>query len=167
MAAGRRAQTQTGVQAKMAELSRKYQADSEWQKAFDKSDRLFFYTIELQRVLIRKDGRPVIVVATIDDVVGQSDGRYALHAHMTVGLDRDVHFELRCGVPELRALLDRTPEILDEFVIVARIQEIRKPLLQAVAQSGDEVVNTPEVVLEPSRTLFASGECLDAVFVER
>jgi hypothetical protein len=152
---------------KIAELSRKYGADAEWQKGFENPERLFFYTIELQQALIRKDGRPAIVVATVDDVVGQSDGRYVLHAHLTAGLDREVHLELRCGAPELRTLLERTPDILEEFAIVARVREIRKPLLQAVAQSRDEMVNTPEVILEPSRVLLAIGECLDAVFLGR
>lgn len=154
------------VQARMAELSSKYGADAEWQKPFDKPDRLFFYTVELQRALIRKDRRPLIFVAMVDDVFVEADGRYVLQARLTVGLDREVHLELRCGEQELRALLDRTPEILEEFAVVARIQEVRKPLLQAAAHTGGEG-STPEIVLEPSQVLLASGECLDAIYLGR
>ncbi len=165
--AERKAQARAEVQARIAELSAKYNADTEWQKPFDKPDRLFFYTVELQRALIRKDGRPLVFVALVDDVFLHTDGRYVLQAHLTVGLDREIHLDLRCGVQELRGLLDRTPEILEEFAIVARVREVRKPLLQAVAQAGDEMANTPEVALEPSRVLLASGDCLDAVKLGR
>jgi hypothetical protein len=125
---------------------------------------LFFYTVELQRVLMGKDRRPLIFVATVDDLIGEDDGRYILQAHLTVGLDRELHLQLRCGAQELNAVLNRTPEILEEFAVVARIQEIRKPLLQAVAQTGNER-GTPEIVVEPSQILLAIGECLDAVYL--
>jgi hypothetical protein len=164
--AERKAHARSEVQARIAELSAKYNADGQWQKPFDKPDKLFFYTVELQRALIRKDGRPLIFVATVDDVVVEADGRYVLQARLIVGLDREIHLQLRCGAHELGALLDRTPEILEQFAVVAHIQEVRKPLLQAVAQTGDER-STPEIVVEPSQVLLASGECLDAVYLGR
>jgi len=162
--AERKVQVQAEIHARIAELSAKYNADAQWQKPFDNPDRLFFYTVELQRVLMGKDRRPLIFVATVDDLIGEDDGRYILQAHLTVGLDRELHLQLRCGAQELNAVLNRTPEILEEFAVVARIQEIRKPLLQAVAQTGNER-GTPEIVVEPSQILLAIGECLDAVYL--
>src|SRR5262245_18337285 len=69
--AERKAQVLAKVHARIAELSAKYNADAQWHKPFDNPDRLFFYTVELQRVLIGKDRRPLIFVATVDDLIGE------------------------------------------------------------------------------------------------
>jgi hypothetical protein len=53
----------------IAGLVLRLSADHQWVKPFDDKNRFGIYIYELQRALIRSDGRPIVLVGSLDDIL--------------------------------------------------------------------------------------------------
>ena len=150
----------------VATLASRHGADAEWEKPFT-TQRLGAYTYELQRALIKTDGRPVILTGALDDIIAVAGDQYEIRGRQSLPVGPTLYFSLRCGTDRISVLLGRTPELLDaiaEYAIAARIARISKPMFKGSAQFGtDDQVNVPEVVVEPGDIVIGAGECLEVV----
>jgi hypothetical protein len=153
----------------VADIAGRYNADSTWQQDFDSRDVLTqVFTVEIQRKLVTPGGRPIIIVAPIHDIWETSTGEYVLQAEAPIRLASDIHFTLRCPPNTLTAALRTRPQLLDEFVIVAEITAVRKPLLGPTAEtSSDETGVSADVELAPSDNVIAVGNCIDIIPLPR
>jgi hypothetical protein len=147
----------------IAELASSYRADVTWRKPFEDYSRLRrTYTYELQEALIRPDGRPVVLVGPIDDIIRLDDGQYEVRSHELLGLGPQIYFQLACTKDQVGAFLSKAPKLLDEYAFVAKVSRLSAPRLSAAAErdATDDVPST-EIVVEPAEVVVAVGQCID------
>lgn len=145
-------------------LGQKHDADFDWRKPFDDPARFLTYTYELQKSLVRADGRPVILIGRVDDIIVLENGQYEIRGHDWLTTGPEVYFSLKCAAAQLTSVLSRAPEVLGEYAFVARIERLSRPMLQASAEApaSDDL----QVIVEPSRMIVAIGQCLDVVHLQ-
>ena len=147
----------------IAELASRYRADVAWRKPFEDYSRLRrTYTYELQEALIRADGRPVVLVGPIDDIIRLDDGQYEVRSHERLGVGPQLYLQLACTKDQVGSLLSTAPELLDEYAFVAKVSRLSAPRLRAGAErdATDDVPST-EIVVEPAEVVVAVGQCIE------
>lgn len=151
------------------ELADKYQAITGWEKNLT-------YTLQAQQRLITD--KPVLFQVCIDDVFSR-DGKTFVHfssVHLSSPFSSypDYLLELECSKEILDKILSeqqidlwtkRSPfnKFFDKYAVVARIQEVSKPLF---APKGSVLSEYGAEIEEPSGFLFiAKGTCVDIVYI--
>jgi hypothetical protein len=162
-------------------LCSRYNAVPDWSQQLKKDNADFdtaIYTIEAQDALIRPDGRPVLLLASVCDIARQSD-KYSVHFYassdFTTGTpEHALHFILTCTQDHIQKILTHPQSIFDmsfgtqSFAVVANISEVRKVRLALTADGYTDVWEDVviDMDLDPSFNVFhAKGDCLDLLFV--
>jgi len=152
----------------ISELEQKYSAVSEWTKDLPASP----YSIEMQRALIRKDGRPILFAGRITDIRQDKE-----HFHLdmeALWTGASLRVILDCREETIDRILSHAPRETD-YLAVAQIQSVNKAQLRVDARSegvsstdyDDEGRSLPkvetftELELEAGNVFIAHGECVD------
>ena len=146
---------------RIQDLAARHGADSQWRGPFEDYSRLQFFSVEIQRALIKPDKRPVVIVAPLGDVIEVGGNRYELRAHIGIALT-EIHFFLQASDPLVSELLAHPPEFLEEVAVVARIHRVARAVFRVATDEPDEEERTlPNVVIEPGEELIATGDCIE------
>jgi hypothetical protein len=129
----------------------------------------FKYTYEFEDQVI-KPGKPIIFSGVADDIY-REDGEMRIRFAPTFLdsiLGTSQYYTLRgcedrIGEITARAKTSDNPFETGEYVVVANIESVKKPILSIDASpiSSDEV----ELRYETSETFLARGECLDLTYI--
>ncbi len=119
----------------IAEFVTRHGTDDQWMKPLADDNRLGAYTYELQRALIRPDGRSVLLVGTVDDIISLGADRYEVRDRdlQTLDVGLTIQYFLQCGTEELAALLSSAPEYAGSktnYAIAATITRVSKPMFK-------------------------------------
>jgi len=143
----------------------------------DFSERKVF-TFNLQRTLIREDGKPVLFEGFLEDITKDGE-QFAVHFTSRLSHDssddRTVRFHLKCPYKDVRRLLEKPPRYQDlsrylflkgirkDFLVVCVVTEVERiknytlrPLNGAGSQKVDLDVESPD-------TFSAQGRLLEMV----
>jgi len=161
------------------EMAKKYDALVDWNKNIH-------YTIQLQDLLVNSD-RPVLFTGSVDDIFMEGEQHYV--RFRSGGLwsfeffGSQVYFVLKCDAEKASEIINKEIEIRemiknednltdldlydlilsDNYVVVAKIEDVTKPILQISAYPiGQEEV---ELEYKPSDTFIATGTCIDFVYI--
>jgi hypothetical protein len=143
------------------ELADKYQAITGWEKNLT-------YTLQAQERLVTD--KPVLFRGYIDDVFNR-DSKTFVRFSSSFLCPVNYVLELECNRQVLDKVLskqqnkenDLLKKFFDEYVVVARIEEVSKPVfaLKGSVLSEDEV----EIKIESSMLFTAKGTCVDIVYI--
>jgi hypothetical protein len=120
------------------------------------------YTVHLQGVLIRADGRPLLFYASVDDVKQQQDGNYLLVLSSSVDVRATIRLTLECEPDRAREVLgQRGPELNRYYAVIAQIRSVQKIAHEVPSgvdtETGDSTSEIP---------VFATnGRVLDLMYV--
>ena len=152
----------------------KYDAVTDWQGSLEKDGIEPIFTVEFQDLLIRKDSRPLVFVAAVEDIVRDSNN-YIAHFHNSYNtlLSADVHFVLDCTPEQVQEIMKQSIDSYLNYAVITQISGVRKVNLELTAHAED-IISSDEYSfevdissrLEPSDTFVATGRCLDLLFVE-
>jgi hypothetical protein len=130
-----------GFESRMSRFAAKQNAVTDWQRpllARDETKKL--YTSELAPLLIRADGRPVLVFATLQNV-SVSDGRTEVYFDDATRLKSVFKLQLDCNPEQAHSLMSDNTAY--RFAVIAQIRSV-------------------EYVLAGDYSL-ATGNCVDAM----
>lgn len=171
--------TESQKEIVIRELAEKYDALIGWNKDI-------YYTIQLQDLLVNS-GKPVLFTGSVDDVFVE-DGQYYIRFR-TGGIlswetsEKQVYFVLKCDASKASEIMKKEAKNregeddltvlyiygslggFDDYVVVAEIENVTKPILQISGYSGYEGGEV-ELEYEPSGTFIARGTCIDFVYVK-
>jgi len=162
----KRAEKKRRTTHQVQELCSKYNAVTNWDKDFY-DDNFSFYTLDVQKALIRVDGRPVLIFAGVEDVIKRVN-KYSVRffAYYPPTL-RSLDLILDCTSNQVDKIVSHPPSSslfrLDDYAVIAQISEVEKLkfALRAYAQGYDYA----EVDVEAPNRFIATGSCLDLIFV--
>lgn len=139
------------IVALVKEMASKWDAITDWEGSFDRSDTKQIFTVELEKAIVRPS--PILIYALVDDVK-RTDETYIVQLSSTVGTV-DIHYNLRCPNELAQAFL-RAPREFQYFAVVASIDHVeknREPMDAATDSGKNELV------------FVAEGTCKAATFV--
>lgn len=161
------------IKKSIQEIITKYNAVTDWQEKLEKGGIEPIFTVEFQDTLIRKDSRPLLFVAAVEDIV-RDNNNYIAHFYNRFNtlLSADVHFVLDCPSEYVQEIMNRSNRY-ENYAVIAQISGVRKVSLELITQA-DSIIYYDEYSfdvdissdLEPSDTFVAIGRCLDLLFVE-
>ncbi len=156
-----RMQTNNGI----GNLVDKYNAVIQWEKDLENLKQVF--TINIQDALVRKDRRPILLIAPISDIEKEND-RYLLHIevyadviyHDTITYRYTLECDFDC-MNKLNAQLSQHPLTSNdnEYAIIAFISSARKLRFNISAHPYRE--EAASLDLNTSRDALVNGRCLD------
>jgi hypothetical protein len=150
---------QQETKTRLSEMSARWNA-IEWRPRF--STLLSLYTADLQEAMVRADGHPIMLYATLDDIAQRGDGYEMRFRSLLSDLPDDIYiyFELAASREQARAILgmnDRPLQLLEDFAVVAKIEDVHKVEFAVVpGYAGD-----PSVEIESGSAFVARGKCLE------
>jgi hypothetical protein len=151
--AARRAEIEAHT-SRISGFASRHNAVMDWQKAnASKIGRV--YTAELTPLLVRGDGRPVFLIAKVDDV-STTQGHSVIYLDARMTLTSGLRFRLEC-TPDQGRLVMGYPSWNNWYAVIAQIQSVgsvEKVLHDADANS-DELASIP----------LAVGRCVDLMHV--
>lgn len=139
---------------KMIEMAKHYNAVIDWEKTLEPEEIFSMpYTLEVQNALIREDKRPILFIASIQDIE-RSGNEYI------ISFDRRGSFSglfiLKCSELQVQKILNQPQESLwDNYSIIASISNVKKTRFSLTSSSFGEY----------SEVLIAKGDCLDLMFI--
>jgi len=120
--AQQRAARQAQFISRISELATKNDAATDWQKAISTlGNQRKIYTAELQTLLVRHDGRPVLVFASLQNV-GDSHGRTVLYLDDAARLESNLKLQLDSTPDQKHLVMSSEPP--HTFAVVARIRSV-------------------------------------------
>lgn len=120
------------------------------------------YSIQVEQALVRKDGRPILLFASVEDVARQ-DNKYFGHFHNWFGLGPNIHFVLECKPDQIKKVMEQSASQFEQYAVVALISSIQRPKFEPGAYS--ENGEGQEITIESSNIFIAKGRCVDLLFV--
>jgi len=152
----------------ISELEQKHNVVKAWAKDLPASP----YSIEMQRALIRKDGRPILFAGKITDIRQNKDFFHLDMEALWTGVSLRVILD--CPEGTINNLLSHVPRETD-YLAVAQIQSVSKAQFRVDARSEDvastdyddegrslpNVETFTELELEAGDTFLARGKCID------
>lgn len=139
------------------ELADKYQAITDWEENIN-------YTLQAQEMLVA--GKPILFRGYVDDIFNRGEKTFIRFSSSYFGAAEFV-MELECNRKVVDKILSEQREddlyFFDDFIVVADIQEISKPVfaLEGSSLSEEEV----EIDIESSNFFTAKGTCLDVAYI--
>jgi len=141
------------VRESIAKLGETYNAITDWRMGTQSAPR---YSLELERLLVRLDGRAILFVGALHDVLS-SDGMPQCIFDTIGGFSWELRFHLACTPEQAKLLTEsHTSNSLERFAVVARITSASK-LEQGAVGSDENQTSTPN--------FRANGQCVDFLFV--
>ena len=165
------------IAEEVQELCSKHNAVKDWKQRIGKKDfGEHIYTIEIEDALIGTDGRPILLTASIHDIVRESD-KYLVYfsrgsilsfflasaSDLDFLLSFDVHFVLECTADQVKEIIHNPAAMLDYYAVIAQISKVEKVRFKLEGKYGSNEDVT--VNLETADVFIAKGKCLDLLFV--
>jgi hypothetical protein len=155
------------------ELTTRYNAVIDWKGAFKEDSIAGFYSIQVQEALLNTNGRPVLLLGTVDDVL-KRDNQYIVRIFTWLNLLTGIYFELLSTEDQVKRLLKIPTEkikygiathspFMDEVAIVATIENIRKPVFEVGTNPLGE--GEAEITIQSSDIFIGTGKLLDFLYV--
>lgn len=148
-----------GASRLVSELAAQYQAEPQWAQGLSGYTP---YSIEVERALVRQDGKPILFVGTVTDV------RHREKA-VIVEMEADpsdhvpfLRFSLNCSSTVV-ARLEKEPQRPAHYVAVAHIESVSKARFRMDASGqtiGEDEVET-ELEIVAGDYFVARGQCVD------
>lgn len=85
---------------KVAEFAAKYDASSEWRQVANNINR---HTIDFQKAFIRDDGKPILLIGMLDDIIIEKRKTCAIFFNNTFDLE-SINFVLECSPMQLELI---------------------------------------------------------------
>jgi hypothetical protein len=145
---------------KLAAFARRYDAIVDW-KARPANSRLEPFSVELEDVLARADGNPILVYGNVDDVVRRGDKIY-LHVDDWHPGVWNIHFVLECD-SAMASRVTRDTSGLQIYGIIAKISSVERAEFRLKSGLKDTEGEEPPVELDTSDLFVAHGRCLDLI----
>jgi len=157
--------------ASIAALALKNNAVTNWAASLPDRGMGGVFTIDLTKALVRTNGQPVAMEASLEDV-SERGGAFTVHFSVFDFTSPHPHtfnlrLELNCNAQQAEYLLKSKPAIAGyaDFVVVATIESISRPAFGADDLRGTDTYHidfssTPEV-------FYAKGTCVDLVLLEK
>jgi len=141
-------------------MVKKYNAISDWRDKFQGRISLFdaTYTVEVQNAIVKTDGRPILFLSSLNDIV-QHEGKYFLYfGNWFAGLSElDIQFILECTPAQAEKIMTGPKET--SYAVVAQITEVEKIRFQLTsATTPHEEI---DIKFAPSNVFMARGRFLD------
>jgi len=158
-------------QKAIAQLSNKYNAVSDWSEPLPKKLFMSIFTMEVEDVLLRKDNRPVLFFATVEDVE-RKENKYLVRfvaEDLLTELPK-IEFVLDCNDVQARIILQQRQSESggwEKYAVVAVINKVKKVVFSVnpvVVTDVEE--NYGEIEIDTPNTFMAIGHCVDLLFVE-
>jgi hypothetical protein len=149
-------------EAEVRELASQFNAVSDWQTTLGSDLRSSpLYTIEVEKALLRSDGRPLLLPEMVVEDVRRSGDQYVVHFGVLFGPGpREITFVLACPAKTAEEIVARAPaaELPSEYNVIAVVRDVQKV-------SGDFPVITKqddqfEIEREAKNRFEARGECV-------
>jgi len=143
-------------------LAKEHDAVLDWEANLTPRTMGTPFSIDVSRALIQSNGRPVVLVMELDDVLKREDGYAALFSETYYANQMfDLGLELKCTEQQANQILQLEQERKAlRFAIVARIVGVSRPKFEPVGGSdgGDQA----SVKMTFSSDAFlANGVCVD------
>ncbi len=118
-------------------------------------NRLPLYSLELERLFVRQDGRPILFVGPLHDVIS-SDGLPQCIFDTRGGLSWKLRFHLACTPDQAKLLTEsHSPNSLQRFAVVTRVTSATK--WNKGRGNYESQTSAPE--------FWVNGRCIDFLFV--
>ena len=159
----RKTEDQIKIKKAVSDMVVKYGAVDDWNSVLEKKDVLErIYTIHIQEALLNTNEKPILFYAILGDII-RSENDYIIRFETWFNYPETIRFELLGNEAQVKRLLKFTGDLLDEFAVVALIEEVRKPefTIKAYPINSEEA----EVEVESSDIFIANGKCLDFLYV--
>lgn len=157
------------IEKSVSEMIGKYNAVTDWKKNLNNENTLLapIYTVQVEDVLIRNDGRPVLFFGFVEDVTRQGD-KYYIYFQFYDFLDPDIRFILECDSEQAKKVMSQRVDRFEQYAVVVLISSLQRPKFEVKAYSQSDEYSEDEyseVVVESSDIFIAKGHCLDLLFV--
>jgi len=141
--AQKRAARRAEYERRITQFTAKNNAVTDWQRPLLAKRKLEkTYSVELAPLLVRQDGRPVFVFASLRNV-NKVDGRTLIYLDEATGLESQLKLQLDCTPEQARFVMSGDPPFI--LAVIAQIRSV-------------------EYVLAGDYTL-ATGQCVDLMSV--
>lgn len=166
-----KAERKADIEQNIMKMANKYNAVLDWEKDLrPKSFLRSAYTVEVQRVLVREDNRPVIFIASVQDMEKRGN-EYIVYfdkwsGYFGISLEAylPILFILKCTEEQVKRILNQPKEILIEnYSVIASISDVNKIRFSLTPYSLGEYEANIEI--DSSAVFIAKGNCLDLLFV--
>jgi len=169
-------------------LGTKHNAIKDWEKVL--YERNIVFTADLEKILVNSDNKPIIFVSQLVDIKKQN-GKYFMQfqrdsfsglldylsdsnsTYLEYLSESNIRFILECDLSAFKNEFDKFDKEnkskdyyldLGEFVVVARIETVKKAFFKLVGSLiSDEYA---EIEIELPNIFIAKGYCLDLVYIE-
>lgn len=165
------AYTEQELQDKVAEFASQHDAVTNWNESFVDQDFMQenTYSFEVENALVRKDGRPLLILATIDDISKEND-TYLLHLStelLDLVFPQSPMLDLRLVLEGEQDLVEKITTrgargFIDTYAIIATISSVSRPnfVAKAYPTYGEEA----QIVVESPDFFVVRGRCIDLMF---
>ncbi len=145
------------VKESIGKVGETYNAVVDWRpKVISDTQSAPQYSVELENLLVRQDGRPILFVGELHDVLSVKGALQCIF-DTKGGFSWKVRFYLACTSDQAKLLTEiRSPNPLQRFAVVAHITSASKSAQEAV-ESDESQTSAPK--------FWANGRCVDFLFV--
>jgi len=121
------------------------------------------YTVELEKILVRSDGRPIFFFASLIDL-RKEDEQYIAHLKI-IKLGGEINYELMVTKEQVNYLVNQDMDTDMHYAVVAEISAIKRKefAVQILSYMDEEPI--PEI--ESPYIFLSEGTCIDIFFVGR
>jgi hypothetical protein len=135
-----------------AAMVSRHNASIDWDERLD--ERLFAFSIDVQRTIASKVGQPIVVFGTLRDVYLKNGTPYILVEYDSSSAD--VFFVLETPDDLLRSITSRESTRYDDFAFVLQPLSTSVPLLRVFTELDSE-----EVMFQSSDAVIVQGHLVD------
>lgn len=122
------------------------------------------YTFQLENQLV-KTGKPIIFTAALDDIFTKENETYMRFAPAFLDFSEpQLYFTLNGCDNKVDEIVNREKSFFAEYVVVAEIDNIEKPIAQVRGIATGEY--DIELELAQSDIYLATGTCVDLAYIE-
>ena len=119
------------------------------------------FSVQLEDVIIPKDGKPIVVAGFVEDIA-RHDDRFYLYLNDWNTSDFSIQFVLECDAAMARRLIERK-EFSDTVTVIAQISSVEKA--QFALESGVKRTEDPAPIeIDSSSQFLTHGKCLQVIF---
>jgi len=157
------------TQQKISTLAKRYNAVTDWRERFDEDGikigkgHRAVYTTDIEKALIRNDGRPVLIVGYVFDITKIGDNNYL---GIKAFIYPDLNFLLECQSQQAELVLAQPTDDGEFFAVVANVISVSRPAFETdalIEETDDERYS--DIIVEPGDQYILQGTCLDISYV--
>ena len=143
--------------AKIATITRQYNAITGWEAKLFDSVRDHILSLEVEDAIVNTGGKPILISKPIDDVARRGD-KYFLYVH---GPESSIRFILECDSVVAKSI-EKDRSLGLNYTIVARIDSVEKAEFQ-IKPNSDHSEDSMPIEVFTSDVFYARGRCLEIV----